>query len=927
MLGSGPRRRPPPREGEGEYQGVWRACRTVAVGDESLIYTRAPSGGAPRSAVVGLGFSRPRRPAMSDSTIEPPLLAPSSVTRPALMARLDAASKLRLVVLAAPGGSGKTTLLTQWFRRTRQRRDAAWLTLDAPQGSAEAFAARLLASLGAPADDHPAHALQSLLSQRSGDLLLVIDDVHHAPSDACLKLLDTLLAAGAPGVHWVLSGRGLPALNLPAWRLRDQLEVLDGDDLAFDAAQVMQLARKLMDVPLGRPQADRLLASTQGWTAGVKLGLLAVAARPAEVDAALADFDGGHVDMAAYLEREVLREQDAPLQEFLVATSLVDTMTGPLCDAVCGREGSQPVLERLERSRLFVTAQDSHGLAFRYHPLFHGFLRSRLAADPPRHRLLHGRASRWYAGQLRFAEALAHAFEAGELAWCAELVERAAVRWQQSGDIAEVVQWCERLPREQLLQRPGLGVAYTACLILCRRFDQARSMLRQLSEGGAPSPASDYHVRTLRQILQALSGDHESLGDEPPLPDETDVDAQLRGLQLVNRAYAMFCANRFDPAWRLAMRAREVLQPISPYGEGYASSVLALVERAKGDFGSAGRRVEQLWAGLRNGPRNAAWANAATALAVLRYETNRLPEARVLCEELLPLVEAGGTYETLVAAARTLSRVRAAEREPDAAMRLLDYLHGVLEGSHERRFEAQVCFDKVRLWLAMGEPVRARDCAAEFGVTDAGEWQAPRAYDEAWERRGMALAALSSHDGRHDETRAVLEVLRESAEASGHLLRLHAIEAALASSLWEAGDRDGALACLQQALLRARGHAPSRSWFDDNPRFHQVLIAALDRPHLRRLMPERVLRVFGGALGRSEGRANGTEGHAVDALTARELEVLVMMAQGLSNQQISARAQISMTTVKWHVKNIFAKLGVGTRVGALVRARELRLVE
>jgi LuxR family maltose regulon positive regulatory protein len=870
---------------------------------------------------------------MPDTTTEPPLLAPSSVSRPALMARLDAASKLRLVVVAAPAGSGKTTLVTQWFRRSRQRRVAAWLTLGAPVQDADALVARLWASLAAASAElvtttSTAPALLDLLAQRSTDLLVVVDGIEHAQAPPCLRLLDALLAASAPGVHWVLAGRCVPALNLPAWRLRDQLEVLDGGDLAFDAAQVQQLGRKLMDAAsLTRPQAERLLATTQGWTAGVKLGLLAAAARPRELDAALADFDGGHVDLAGYLAREVLHDQPEPLQEFLVSTALVDTMTGELCDALLGRDGSQAQLERLERSQLFVTAQDSHGLAFRYHPLFHGFLRGRLAADPARQRTLHARASRWYAAQLRFPEALVHAFRSGDDRWCAELVERAALRWQQSGDIAEVVTWCERLPPEQLRARPALGVNYTTCLILCRRFDQAHAMLRRLADDGS---ASGFHLRTLRQILQALSGEHEALNDEPPAADETDGDAQLRGLHLVNRAYALFCGHRFDAAWRLAMRAREILQPISPYGEGYASSVLALVERAKGDFGSAARRVEQLWAGLRNGPRNAAWANAAAALSVLRYETNRLAEARALCEELLPVVEAGGTYETLTAATRTLARVRAAEREPEAALRLLDYLHGILEGSHEQRFRAQVCFDKVRLLLAMGEPARARECAAEFGVVDAAPWQVARPYDEAWERRGLAMAALLSHAQRHDESRVVLQVLRTSAEAAGHVLRLHAVEAALASSLWEAGRRDEALQCLNQSLLRARGHAPSRSWFDDNPRFHQVLVAALDVPQMRKLMPEHVLKVFGAALGRVEARkpsAPDRPAHTVDALTARELEVLVLLAQGLTNQQISARAQISMTTVKWHVKNIFAKLGVGTRVGALVRARELKLVE
>jgi LuxR family maltose regulon positive regulatory protein len=437
-------------------------------------------------------------------------------------------------------------------------------------------------------------------------------------------------------------------------------------------------------------------------------------------------------------------------------------------------------------------------------------------------------------------------------------------------------------------------------------------------------------LHTLQQILLVLSGEHEALADDPSVPDDSGGDAHLRGLQLVNRAYALFCSHRFDQSWRHAMRAREILQPISPYGVGYASSVLALVERAKGDFGSAVRRVEQLWAGMRNGPRNAAWANAATSLALVRYESNRLAEARSLCEEVLPLLEAGGTHETLVTATRTLARVLAASGEPEAAMRRLDYLHGMIEGTREQRFAGQVCGDKVRLWLAMGQPARARQCAAEFGVRDASEWQASRPYDEAWERRGMALAAILSHEGRHDEARAVLGVLHESAEAAAHVLRLHAIEAALASCLWDAGARDDALRCLHQALVRAHGHAPSRSWFDDNPRFHHVLVAALEVPQMRRLMPEHVLRVFGPALGRSEGKRGNAASRAhpaVDALTARELEVLVLLAQGLSNQQISTRAQISLTTVKWHVKNIFAKLGVSTRVGALVRARELRLIE
>jgi LuxR family maltose regulon positive regulatory protein len=890
--------------------------------------------------------------------LRPPLPAAACVLRPALLARIDAASRRKLLLLAAPIGSGKTTLLTQWYRHAGAERSVAWLSLEEGDGEPARFFSHLVEAVrsAAPTFDacvtgrrhaSEALALQALtgavnqsLGRLQQDVVIVLDDFQWLAAPALLRMVDLLLQRSPPNVHWILSGRCMPELNVSPLRLSDQLATLDAADLNFDTAAIEQLGRKLCRRPLTPPEAECIQSRTEGWVAGVKLALLA-AADPGVADDTLHKFAGSHNEVARYLGASVLQAQSPQVRDFLVASSVVDRMSGELCNALLGITHGQALLEQLERSQLFVQPLDSHGRWYRYHTLFLDFLRSCLRRDAARIAPLHERASRWFAEHQLFEEALEHAFAGADAGWRRDLVARCARTWWHGGEHADVIRWCEKLPRAEVIGHEDICESYISSLILSRHFDAAVVALREAQAAAVAGPA---RLRLLHMMLAILSdsggADAVTLGDADSLRSE-GADGFLSGNLLTLQAYAMLRSNRFDIAWRLAMRARDTFERISTYGFGYASVVASLAERAQGDVKSAARRCEHVFALVRGGRRNPAWVTAATALAYVRYEENRLAEAETLCMEVLPLLSMASTIEDVVTAHITLVRIKALSDRGTEALQLLDYLHSVLESGCHRRFLAQVCGEKVRLCLLQGKLQRAQAVAAEFGMpqlAQSGHWQvgqagqAARPYDEAWERLGLAQAWLLMHGQAHAEAAALLALLRDSAHAVGYVYRELPLEATLAQCHWEAGDHEAAFQALNRGLALTHGHGFWRSVFDEAPALTGIVAAAIRQRKLDHALPERYLRKFENVLGPGAGQGAAVPpgrraALPLEPLTDREIDVLRLLARGLSNQEISAQSQIALSTAKWHLKNVFAKLDVNTRTGAIARARQLQLID
>lgn len=340
-----------------------------------------------------------------------------------------------------------------------------------------------------------------------------------------------------------------------------------------------------------------------------------------------------------------------------------------------------------------------------------------------------------------------------------------------------------------------------------------------------------------------------------------------------------------------------------------------------------------MFALVRGGHRNPAWVNAANALACVRYEENRLTEAEELCTAVLPLLNGASTMENIAIAYVTLSRIKSINGRFGEALQLLDYLHSVLEGGSHTRFLAQVCAEKMRLFLAQDNLQRARAVALEFGLqrlARSGEWRRPRAYDDAWERLGSAYAALLIRQRSYDEARGILCSVRDSARDAGYIYRQAPLEAALAGCNWHAGDSTAAFECLNRGFALTRGHGFSRGVFDEAPATIQVIAAAVAGRKLRCALPTHYFCKFQDVLALSRPGSPPPSARPtlpLEPLTEREIDMLRLLAQGLSNHEISTRSRIALSTAKWHLKNVFAKLDVSTRTGAIARARQMRLIE
>ncbi|WP_426753830.1 LuxR C-terminal-related transcriptional regulator [Myxococcus sp. Y35] len=882
------------------------------------------------------------------SKLAPPRTASVLVPCSAALRKVDEGIHGKLVLVTAPLGSGKTTLLTQWYREARAPHLLAWLSLDEQDNAPERFFSYLAGAIRRAAPDfdaystsQPDHATSVLLRSLwnlGRELVVVLDDFHVLHERSLVRAFSYLLDHSPPHVHWIVASRHPPELDLARLKLTEQLVTLDGRDLSLDGDAIRELGLRLCGAALTPEDIEFLRARTEGWVAGVKLALLS-AGEHASVSDALRKAIGSNHDVAKYLADAVLREQPEEVREFLVLSSVVEQLNGELCNALMGITRGPALLAHLERSQLFIQPLDAEHQWYRYHPLFLDVLRAQLACDyGDRVPGLHRAASAWFAQRQMPDEALTHAFASGDRGWCLELTARCMEAWMREGEIASVLQWTARLTPEEVIRSPAICVGHIACLVLSRRFAHATSALQD----------AQYHLETaypvaspererLSKRLAHLTLLHAVLSDSAPdsgidldaSPGSEESDVFIAGAVLAAKAYQALRMNRFDAMRRLALSARETLQGHNnPFLVGYTDVLVALADRAQGNMKDAAERCEEAFERASRGRRNPVWVNAATALANARYEQNRLDEAEALCVEVLPLLPQASVFETFALAYLMLARIKTVRGKYAEAYRLLDYLHSVLECSHQTRFLAHVCGEKIRLYLVEQAPTRMRVVAQEFGLGERmrrGEWSEKRFYDETWERLGLAQAWVMMVRGRHDKAHAILETLRASAHEAGYVSRETALLAAIAVCQWRAGDALAAFAALNRGFALVQRFGFGRSVFDETPGLQEVVVAAAMQRKLSYALPARYTTRYQDLLsaGPRVPREFATPPSApLEPLTERELQMLKLLAQGLSNQEISERSNVALSTTKWHLRNVFAKLEVTTRTAAIVKAQE-----
>jgi LuxR family maltose regulon positive regulatory protein len=641
---------------------------------------------------------RPPGPILLRTKLSPPPARTGLIPRARLDGLLETGAKGRLCLVDAPAGSGKTTLLGQWWRADHGARRVAWLSLDDGDDDpvrfwsyvVEAFRVvepglgegplTLLQGPGA-ADVLTQVILPELLNELTtceSDLVLVLDDYHLVTNGLCHATLGFFVDHLPANVHLMVATRVDPPLPLARLRASGELVELRIAELGFTRAEAEELLGEAMGLELTVDQTERLWERTEGWAAGLYLAGLSLRGQP-DPGPFIASFEAGHRHVVDYLGAEVLARQPEPLRGFMVRTSVLERLSGPLCDAVLETEGSVELLAELEQANLFLIALDDHRHWYRYHHLFAQLLRLELAErEPGLVPALHRRAAAFHQDGGDVEAAVHHASAAGDYPRATDLVTRHWLSFARRGRVATVERWLDGLPDEVVAAAPSVAVAKVWIGGYRGVPKQELERWQAVADSGDPGAAvpswaasvsfeaamarAMFPYDDVGAVLEAARRAAELAGPGPSESSWMATAALGRSLYLAGR-----------PA-----EARAALGTVSldhlpaerqPFAVVNILAVASLLAGEQGDDATAATLARQAMEVAKAGGLSFNPLNGIASIALARALTHQggLVEAEELLERVLPLLDIDSFQIHYAEALLALAEVRQARGDGDGA--------------------------------------------------------------------------------------------------------------------------------------------------------------------------------------------------------------------------------------------------------------------
>jgi LuxR family transcriptional regulator, maltose regulon positive regulatory protein len=916
-----------------------------------------------------------------------PAPPPKIVNRTQLVERLNTGLHRKLTLISAPAGFGKSALVSEWVAGCE--RPVAWLSLDEGDNDLNRFLVGLVAalqtivaSMGAgvlgvlqsPRPPPTESVLTVLLNEISAvpdPFILVLDDYHALDSRPVDQALTFLIEHLPPAMHLVITTREDPHLPLARLRVRSQLTELRVTDLRFTRSEATEFLNQVMGLDISEADIAALETRTEGWIAGLQLAALALQGTTSMQTTAtqmtamqgykdphsfIQSFTGSHHFVMDYLVEEVLQQQPASVQTFLLRTSILDRLCGSLCDAVLldASASGQKTLEYLEHANLFMVPLDNERRWYRYHHLFAELLRQRLrqsSASPIENKAtsvaeLHNRASQWHEHHDSLADAICHALAAENFERAANLVEREWPAMHRSYfRSATTLGWMKALPDALVRARPVLSVGYAWELLNAGQLEAAETRLRDAERW---------------------------LGTTAPTPERVVVDeAEFQMLPAsiaTARAYHALALGNVPDTVTYARRALDLF-PMEDYvGRGPAAALLSLAYWASGDLEAAHRTLADSMAGFQKAGNILFAINGVYGLADIRIAQGRLHEAISTYEQALQLATAQGEpvlqgtadfYLGLselyreqgdLESARThllksqalgepaalpdwpyrlclaQARMKQAQGDLDDTLDLLDkavrlYSRGPVPNVRP------IAAMKAWVWLAQGRLPKALGWVHERGLSVEDDLS----YLREFEHITLARVLIAQHkqdrvEGSIRDALKLLARLLQPAEAGGRMGSVIEILVLQALAYAALADIRSALVPLQQALMLAEPEGYVRIFVDEG-----LPMAALLQAAAKQGIAPNYVSQLRAAFGEAEGKRPVTQPLAAqpilasEPLSERELDVLRLLRTELGGPEIARELRVSLNTLRTHTQNIYNKLGVNNRRLAVHRAEELGL--
>lgn len=903
-----------------------------------------------------------------------PVVRRDLVQRPRLLARLSEGLTRPLTLISAPAGSGKTTLISEWHDTEAGRSfPLVWLALDDDDNDPARFLTYLIAALAtlqpgfgdpiltllkSPQPAPPKSILTSFINEInlfSAPFALVLDDYHVINTQAIHEALGFLLDHLPPAMHVVITTRADPPLPLARLRARHQLVEIRGDDLRFTSTETAAFLNQVMGLNLSPADIAGLETRTEGWAAGLQMAALSMQGR-SDVSHFINSFTGSHRYILDYLMDEVLQRQSEDIQEFLLKTSILNHLAGPLCDAVAGRGDSQATLERLEQANLFLIPLDNERRWYRYHHLFAEALRHRLQnLHPEQVSMLHHRASVWHEQQGLMAEAIHHALSMPDFERAAHLVEQAGQELLMRSETITLLKWLNALPGAIVQTRPHLCLFHAWTLILNNQVTEAEQPLQAASELEA-DPAVLGQVAAIRTLLALFRGDMRRANElthqaQALLPAG---DPFLRGITALNLGLSYFMNGDVEAAWQafaevadISQKSGNVMVTVTLYCQ------MAEAQIGQGRLHQALASYQQALA-LATTPEGHELPGAGQAhigLAAIMYEWNNLEAAaQHLAAGFRLNRQLGemGAFDGYI----IQTSLKQAQGDAAGALAAIEQAGQIVQKFSQWAYQ-YLAAHRARLWLRQANLNAAARWAADTLNLSAG---APDDLGDAYifhefeqltlariliAQASTGLPATPSTPGDSAQ-RAIhlLEALYPEAVKLGRDRSVIEILLLQALAHHAKGDTSQAVNLLHQALTLAEPEGFVRLFVDEGAPMAELLKrlnASGEGGKMKEYIHKLRAAFSTSPLTLRMLEANTADElkiqnlksqitNLVEPLSEREFEILQLIAAGQSNEEIAQTLVIAVGTVKKHINNIYGKLGVHSRTQALAQVKALNLL-
>lgn len=892
-----------------------------------------------------------------------PQLAAGFVPRQEILHKVFTEPMPRVILLQGPAGHGKTTLMQQ-IRSVVEAQGGAtgWLSLDEGDNDLSRLFDHLQALLGtveaqctagrkraakptvaagrAPRSDW----MVGRLEQLEGRVALFFDEFQVLHSKSILGFFRNLFERLPENASVVIGSRTVPEIGLARLVVSHNALILRAQDLRFSQDEAKEFFAGTDNLGLSDQELEAIYGRSEGWPAALQLYRLSLASP--SVRQSLSDIAAFRPrELADYLADNVLGLQSAEVQDFLRRTALLRRLCGPLCDAVLEREDSQQMLLALERGGLFLRSLDSDNQWFKYHTLFSSFLAEQLREQGTETvRQVHERAAWWFADNGLYEDAMHHAIAARDYSLAADVLDTWSTQLIMDAKLMTVERWYDRLSLDEVEARPDLLVKVAYALAFLRRRQKLgpiQAMLERLADSG--DRATRAKVSVVRSMLLIIQDDILGAREVIDTVDLFDYDsANFRAFELGAGAnlqgYLGIAAGDGERAHEYLSLARAHSERAgAAFSWGYSVSTAGVNQMMQGMLQEALEKFRQCMAEPRvTLDESVAVAALVACYVQALYETNALDEAAAQFEQFHDVIRNAALLDYMAAAFISQARIHDARGKPGLAQECLDEGESIAHASNWPRMLRIINWERVRRAVVRDELDRAHSIASRIPRSTPPRPEGWLPFSEDCEGDAIGMIRLEIADGRAERALGELAQELRAATALGRVrrqLKLHILEALAHHRL---GADKQALRAMQRAVHLAEPRGFIRTFLEEGPAVGTVLeglrqglsggpVGKDDAAETLLPFIDKLLEVAGVEHTHSETMV-GAAFEPLEPLTERERQILVLLASGAANRQIAERIFVSENTVKFHLKNIYSKLGVNNRAQAIRAAHQMHLL-